>query len=1340
MKMYRLERFLPKSYKEQQEKKSDGRWIQANIKLTCPKHEPEEKACRCKRPEEGHPRQYPCDVFGVEKTGNHKTKYVRIDREQMDKTVDLLLNIWKLPKPRFIIAFVGGNNENTEVPKGFCMGLTDLVEKLDMWVVTDGTTSGNGALNHIVKALKGTMLTGDPFSKSSRLIGVIPWSQFVSKHKDKLLFSEEPKDDIPFLDRNHTHFLFLDDESTKDGDDENSDVYDYESDTDYSESDSEDYAKGETDVECGTERENDADVANDDVTEDTNGDENITEETDFNDENIKEVNGKEEASRVNTGDNDVDTNGTKVLTDAEIVKQRTEFLFKLKKGLDDRLSKNIPLLLFVIKLEPGVIGAVLKAIDNKWPIILIKGVHDTPNKNKENKENGSKNVTQDKEDICGILAEALGEKDKDKGKQKILELKLDWLEPHIEKLFENMYLITCLDVHQKDIGSVVKDSILKGKYAGEQKNMEHTDTLRLMILWNTVKEAEDILDKHVKQVKPYMNKPMFDATRERRVAFIELFTNYGIDVDKCITVGKLKKLYHQETSAMKILENKKFVRKLRKLGYTLPGIILVKRKMTIPETKKSKENCRCIDLFVWSLVIRNKDLAKLFWLELEEPLAAAIFVNGFCELVTDVLGDNEKENLAEFNKINDEFTGLAVYVINSFYEDKKSYHILTRQLPNWEKKTCLHLSAKVRNKRFISQTPCQDILDTRWGNDVSVITCLITTLLLIIAMPITLLCLICIEDLREEMLCYFSKPKVKYIINAGSYFVFLGVFSYYMLVSFKPSFSSNEGVLCFWVFTFLCEEIRQFSERRNDDSITNIGFWNVLDFIAIIAFTSGMILRAYEDSFELSRVVMCFVLLVYFIRVLYIFLGSVKLGPQLVMIGRLVTQDLLPFVLIILIFVVAYAISSEALLYPNAKLSWKLLYHLPRKAYWQIYGELFLEDIEGESQCTNDPNLYDDYDQLRCPTEVGKYIAPVLLAIYIFLINVLLLNLLIAMFSSTITAIMDDSYPHWGYQRYERVTEYETRPILPPPFIFFEHLYRLIVCIRSCDCKNKVDQEPKKDKHGEALTDEVNRSYSRAEKSKAKKCVDLLKTNPQLVQNNYNHLPNTNRHQLTEWSATTDKEDKRTTIPSKMVEKSDVYYDEDDKVDEVDHSVNYEDANDNNKTRRSPITNDTYQSRATSGRVDIHQSLSQIEKNIQHLEQKIDSMYTSNRRDELKLILDEIKKIDSMYTSNRRDELKLILDEIKKIEAGQKSSDRQPKTVTPEIPEDDDYDDDYLYNDLPTYLPYRGQAKNKLLHSSLCFSNLAEYQRLQRLAVFRKSKKKKTKKTKTDAEDVTNTL
>ena len=61
-------------------------------------------------------------------------------------------------------------------------------------------------------------------------------------------------------------------------------------------------------------------------------------------------------------------------------------------------------------------------------------------------------------------------------------------------------------------------------------------------------------------------------------------------------------------------------------------------------------------------------------------------------------------------------------------------------------------------------------------------------------------------------------------------------------------------------------------------------------------------------------------------------------------------RDLMWFVMILMVFIGAYAIASEAILYPETELSWKLLYHLPRKAYWQIYGELFLEEIEGEEK------------------------------------------------------------------------------------------------------------------------------------------------------------------------------------------------------------------------------------------------------------------------------------------------------------------------------------------------------------------------------------------------------
>ncbi|KAH3738176.1 hypothetical protein DPMN_044804 [Dreissena polymorpha] len=54
------------------------------------------------------------------------------------------------------------------------------------------------------------------------------------------------------------------------------------------------------------------------------------------------------------------------------------------------------------------------------------------------------------------------------------------------------------------------------------------------------------------------------------------------------------------------------------------------------------------------------------------------------------------------------------------------------------------------------------------------------------------------------------------------------------------------------------------------------------------------------------------------------------------------------FILILMVFVVSYAIASHSILYPNSPLTWKTVIHVLRRSYWNIYGELFIEEIEGE--------------------------------------------------------------------------------------------------------------------------------------------------------------------------------------------------------------------------------------------------------------------------------------------------------------------------------------------------------------------------------------------------------
>lgn len=67
-----------------------------------------------------------------------------------------------------------------------------------------------------------------------------------------------------------------------------------------------------------------------------------------------------------------------------------------------------------------------------------------------------------------------------------------------------------------------------------------------------------------------------------------------------------------------------------------------------------------------------------------------------------------------------------------------------------------------------------------------------------------------------------------------------------------------------------------------------------------------------------------------------------------------------------------------------------------------------------------------------------------MMTIYLLIANILLLNLLIAVFNNTFARTMQESNQIWAFQRYEVIMQYEAHPILPPPLILFCHLKMLV--------------------------------------------------------------------------------------------------------------------------------------------------------------------------------------------------------------------------------------------------------------------------------------------------------
>lgn len=105
--------------------------------------------------------------------------------------------------------------------------------------------------------------------------------------------------------------------------------------------------------------------------------------------------------------------------------------------------------------------------------------------------------------------------------------------------------------------------------------------------------------------------------------------------------------------------------------------------------------------------------------------------------------------------------------------------------------------------------------------------------------------------------------------------------------------------------------------------------------------------------------------------------------------------------ILIIIFVFCFGVATHAALYPGSDLNFALLRSLFTKAYWPVYGTIkILEDFDKfySSNCKED-----------CPEESGVVFSYIVLMFYMVIANVLLLNLLIAMFSSTYNRIQENT-------------------------------------------------------------------------------------------------------------------------------------------------------------------------------------------------------------------------------------------------------------------------------------------------------------------------------------------
>ncbi|OCT71000.1 hypothetical protein XELAEV_180379153mg, partial [Xenopus laevis] len=201
---------------------------------------------------------------------------------------------------------------------------------------------------------------------------------------------------------------------------------------------------------------------------------------------------------------------------------------------------------------------------------------------------------------------------------------------------------------------------------------------------------------------------------------------------------------------------------------------------------------------------------------------------------------------------------------------------------------------------------------------------------------------------------FWSAPVTSFFGNVVMYFAFLFLFSYVLLLEFKmppPDGPANsELILYFWVFTMVCEEIRQSFfvgtmpvaqkvKQYLQDS------WNHVDIIALCLFIIGVICRMFNESFEAGRTILCFDFMVFTLRLIHIFAVNKQLGPKIIIVRKMM-KDVFFFLFFLGVWLIAYGVATEGLLHPNdMRLSWifRRVFYRP---YLQIFGQIPQEEFD----------------------------------------------------------------------------------------------------------------------------------------------------------------------------------------------------------------------------------------------------------------------------------------------------------------------------------------------------------------------------------------------------------
>ncbi|KAL5104863.1 Transient receptor potential cation channel subfamily M member 1 [Taenia crassiceps] len=423
----------------------------------------------------------------------------------------------------------------------------------------------------------------------------------------------------------------------------------------------------------------------------------------------------------------------------------------------------------------------------------------------------------------------------------------------------------------------------------------------------------------------------------------------------------------------------------------------------------------------------------------------------------------------------------------------RALYLLMRPLKIWGHHSCMPLAMQANCREFISSIACQHAIQVEWraGVHANVISLLLAYICpLLIFTPLVTFSSNSssssdsssnntvtknaaerdiVQRLKREtkhvdmqtdtnapsisvtkkVAMFYQAPRTKFCIHAVFYVIFLAFFSYTLLFGLKPdSVTVPEAALMLYLGSFFVETTWSFlksvrgsgSVRARFGSWLSKDKWHAYDVILMVASAVPICLRlGWNSTYIVAKTIYSIILVLYFARLFQFYSVNRKLGPNSVMIFRMLVE-LAIFLFILLIFLLPYGVSTQALLFPYmTQFNPEVLKNVFYYPYYRMYGELFLEESEAQMEGCNATTA----DGITCP--LYNFMTPLFLAIYMLVVAVLLINLLIAIFSNVYTEVEAQSTQFWKTTLYYLLVEYKAKPVVPAPFSVLQTLLEVML-------------------------------------------------------------------------------------------------------------------------------------------------------------------------------------------------------------------------------------------------------------------------------------------------------